>query len=72
MIGKSPPARLTINVNAPDMLLKFTDAPSATTQTIFRWGTHLYVSLFPSVCPSICLSLCLLHTISQELYIIYS
>ena len=34
--------------------------------SIFRWGTHLYMSLFPSVClsiclvvrPSICLSVC--------------
>ena len=21
---------------------------------VFRWGTHLYMSLFPSVCPSVC------------------
>ena len=26
--------------------------------TFFRWGTHLYMSLFPSVCPSVCLSVC--------------
>ena len=25
--------------------------------SIFRWGTHLYMSLFPSVCLSICLSI---------------
>ena len=30
----------------------------------FRWGTHLYISLFPSIC--------LLHTISQEPDIIWS
>ena len=33
---------------------------------VFRWGTHLYMSLFPSAH----LSVCLLRTISQELYII--
>ena len=35
---------------------------------LFRWGTNLCVSLFPSICGFVCL----LHTISQETYIIYS
>ena len=26
--------------------------------TFFRWGTHLYMSLFPSVCPSVHPSIC--------------
>ena len=40
----------------------------------FRWGTHLYMSLFlsvgQSICPSVHLSVCLLCAISQEPYII--
>ena len=36
----------------------------STRQTFFRWGTHLYMSLFPFVC--------LLRTISQEQYSIWS
>ena len=39
MVGKSQPARSTMHVNAPDTLLKFTDAPSATTETIFFTST---------------------------------
>ena len=35
---------------------------------VLRWGTHLYMSLFPSVR----LYVCLLSTMSQELYIIWS
>ena len=46
----------------------------------FRWGSHIYMSLFPSVHPfvhpSVCLSICqsihLSHTISQEPNIIWS
>ena len=36
---------------------------------IFRWGTHLYMSLFPSIHQPVCPSV-LLHTVSQELYVI--
>ena len=43
-----------VNSNNGIFLVKFS--------YIFRWGTHLYVSLFPSVCP--------LHTVSQETHII--
>ena len=39
---------------------------------IFRWGTHLYMSLSPSVRLSIHPSICLSCTISQEPYIIWS
>ena len=37
--------------------------------TFFRWGTHLYMSLFPSICPSFVRPS---RTISQEPYIIWS
>ena len=37
---------------------------------IFRWGTHLYMSLFLSICPSVHPSVHLSRTISQELCII--
>ena len=29
------------------------DSPSKTMKSVFRWGTHLCISLFPSVCLSV-------------------
>ena len=51
-----------------DILLYFCCVFFVLNVLVFRWGTHLYMSLFPSVCLYVCLS----STMSQELYIIWS
>ena len=38
----------------------------STRQTFFRWGTHLYMSLFPFVCPSVCCAPYLKNSIAYD------
>ena len=55
---RSPSCSFVENDDAAKLVLNLHQQP------IFRWGTHLYMSLFPSICLS--------HSISQEPYIIWS